>query len=139
MWVLHKCDNRSCFNPAHLFLGSPGDNSKDMVKKGRGGQQKNRARGDRHGSRTKPGRLPCGEANNMAKLTNVAVLEILASAESPHVLAGRFGVTYSAIDRIKKGKTWKHIPRPNLASSPSPMPMPCNSEEVRTTDDARQP
>lgn len=35
MCVLHRCDNRRCQNPFHLFLGTKRDNTLDMIAKGR--------------------------------------------------------------------------------------------------------
>lgn len=40
MMVCHKCDNRRCIRPSHLFLGTSGDNARDMARKGRSAQRR---------------------------------------------------------------------------------------------------
>ncbi len=107
--VLHKCDNRSCVNPGHLFLGSPLDNVMDMVSKGR------QAKGDTHKSRTKPETIHRGSAHCRAKLTEEDVLKIRAtyrykdSRLGSTGLARAYGVSQFLIMCILKRKIWKHI------------------------------
>ena len=45
MLILHKCDNRKCVNPDHLYVGTYQNNTDDMLERGRA----NKARGERHG------------------------------------------------------------------------------------------
>src|SRR3990167_1168047 len=59
-FICHRCDNRKCCNPSHLFVGTPDANVQDMISKGRQSRE--------NGSQ--------GEANGGAKLTDSQVQAI---------------------------------------------------------------
>lgn len=92
--VLHTCDNPSCCNPKHLWLGNHDDNMRDKKEKGRG----RTGRGEKHGS---------------AKLTERDVLEIkekyLTGKYSQVKLGEEYAVNRSTIYRIIYQKCWKYI------------------------------
>lgn len=112
LFVCHRCDNRPCVRPSHLFLGTTQDNNADMVAKKRNGW---RAKyGDKNGAKLHPERIVRGDTHPSSKLTAEAVREIRRlysdGGVSQGVLAHRFGVTQSAIGRAIQRKTWHHIP-----------------------------
>jgi hypothetical protein len=90
LFVLHKCDNPSCVNPDHLFLGTHRDNMDDMVRKGR-----------------------TPNANRFEhKLEEPQVLRIrkmLADGYFMRDIARDFGVHVATIYRIKHSITYKHV------------------------------
>jgi HNH endonuclease len=91
--VLHKCDNRKCFNPAHLYAGTQGDNMRDWRRKGTAAM---------------------GSAHSNAKLDEDKVREILqlnASGTSMNELARVYPVTRKRIQLIVWGIAWKHVRR----------------------------
>jgi hypothetical protein len=80
------CDNPSCVNPRHLFVGTQADNNRDRDAKGR---------------------TSCGERHGTARLTWTQVLEIRESSESQKALAGRYCVSKSQIGLIRAGRRWR--------------------------------
>lgn len=97
--VLHKCDNPSCVNPDHLFLGTLKDNMQDCARKGR-----------LHFNA--PGYK--GEQCWQAKLTNADVRVIRERAKSGEYgiinkLAKEYNVHQSTISDAVKGKYYKNI------------------------------
>lgn len=77
--VLHCCDNPSCVNPDHLFLGTVQDNISDMVAKGR-------------------------NASGTRKLTDEQILLIVNDPRSNSAIAEDYGIHRSLVYQIKNGK-----------------------------------
>lgn len=90
--VCHRCDTPACVNPAHLFVGTAGDNNRDRTRKGRTARNR-------------------GVLNGWAQLTEAQVRDIKCDVtDAPQrELANRFGVSQTTISRVRSGKTWAHI------------------------------
>lgn len=93
-FVCHTCDNPGCVNPAHLFDGTPADNSRDAAIKGR----------------------------LKRKLTPQQVVEIrklLNQGVTTRTLAGQFGVGKSLISSIGRRKWWSWLEPNETDSTPN--------------------
>ena len=89
--VLHSCDNPSCVNPKHLFLGTSKDNTQDMIRKRRG---------------------LVGNKSPTRKINEKIALEILNLAKQgikSNVLADKFKLSYRQIRYIITGKSWQYL------------------------------
>lgn len=86
--VCHSCDNPSCINPNHLFLGDYVINMIDKINK------------NRHSK---------GITAAAAKLTNNDVMNIRIDDSIQSAIAQKYGISQSAVSAIKTRRNWNHL------------------------------
>lgn len=90
LFVCHTCDNPSCVNPDHLFLGTVKDNTYDKIAKGRHNF------GTKHGNRELS--FSIAQEIRLCKLMNPKL--------TYRQLGKLFDTSASQIHRIIKNKIW---------------------------------
>ena len=108
MVICHRCDRPCCVNPAHLFVGTMADNTRDMFAKGRHRAEQ----GDQASAHRKPECLPRGKDHCKAKLNEALVCVIRKlhnDGLSNPSIARRFGVGINCVRSVVIRRTWKHV------------------------------
>jgi hypothetical protein len=100
-FACHRCNNRRCVNPAHLYEGDAATNHADAARVG-------------HAINSRDHR---GEGNGNSKLTAVQVEAIRSADLSRYgtgiALARALGVTYMTVYEIRHGTKWAHLGGPS--------------------------
>ncbi len=89
--ALHKCDNKICVNPAHLFLGTIAENMADKQAKNR------QVFGEKHGR----AKLTSGDVRSIRSLR--------VNGTGVTALSRKFGVCKTTVEKIIGGKLWKRL------------------------------
>ena len=96
--VCHCCDNPTCSNPDHLFLGTIADNMADKIAKGRL-------------------RVARGEGSGRAVLSERDVVSILGDPRPYAAIGAEYGVAAATIGSIKARASWGHLDEPVVKGS----------------------
>lgn len=93
--VLHRCDTPACCNPAHLFLGTKKDNTKDMLQKKRGSAPPH----------------SYGEDHHNTKFDASTAARIASDMRPARMVAAEHGISTKTVYRLRHGTTWTKLTR----------------------------
>lgn len=124
MHAAHRCGNRACINPRHLYWGTVKQNAEDrwsdagkrLVSRERSAQQKRRG-----GSRKRPAH----------RIDDSAVQAILADDRPHGVIAEEHGIDRSYVSRIKRGGARVHVNAPPAPKWRQGLPAAITREQAR--------
>lgn len=88
--VCHRCNNKGCVNPDHLYLGTHAQNIQDAYNDGLISR-------------------PEGEEHYKTKLTADDVIAIRSDTRTQSAIAKAYGITQGAVSGIINRRTWRHM------------------------------
>lgn len=97
--VCHRCDNRACVRPDHLFLGTSSDNARDAYYKGRVKKL--------NGPKFQKGNIPHNFCNSLSYEQAIEIRKLYSEGVKQVDLAREFKVKRNVIYKIVHNKSYK--------------------------------
>lgn len=106
LFVCHSCDNPACCNPDHLFLGTPKENTDDMVSKGR-----RVTPASAFTKETIRQQIATGRKTGQKLLPDdvLTIRQRVSRGENRKLICAEFGISNSTISAIVTGQNWRSV------------------------------
>ncbi len=107
MMVCHRCDNRCCVRPDHLFIGTAEDNARDAYYKGRINNFNGAKIGNTNGFKKGHGYYENAKSRVLTMEQATEIRDLVKQGIKQATLAKRHGVSTNLINRIVHNKSYK--------------------------------